>query len=509
MSSTEIQDPTATTAAPRTIDVEDPARGTTIRSIPVMDDDDVAALAARARAAQPAWAAAGFEARAEVFDRARRWLITHGDRVIDTISRETGKTYEDASLEQTVAVQSFAFWAKNAAKYLADERVSPGSPLLLGAKVIVRHEAVGLVGVVGPWNYPLVNAFCDCVPALMAGNAVILKPSEVTPLTALLVEEMMRDCGAPEGVFQVATGDGATGGAVVDVSDYIMFTGSTRTGRIVMERAAKTLTPVSLELGGKDAMIVCADADLDRAANAAAYYGMLNGGQVCISVERVYVEASVHDEFVAKVTAIVKALRQGTNEGPGTAEVGAVTFPPQLDIVRSHVEDAVAHGARVETGGSEGTAAGGGRFFQPTVLTGVDHGMRCMREETFGPTLPVMKVADVEEAIRMANDSDYGLQASVWTKDRAKGERIARRVEAGSVCVNDAILNYVAFGAPMGGWKTSGVGSRHGANGIRKYCRTQTIMIKRIAPRKDINMFPYTARKSKLLGRAVAMLYRR
>jgi len=501
---TEIVDVPTTTPS---IDVEDPARGRVIRSVPTLDADAVARLATRARAAQPAWAALGFGARAKVFDRARAWLMANDQRMIDTICQETGKTYEDAQLEVTVAAASFSFWAKTASKYLADEKVPSRSPLTLGKKVVVRYEPVGIVGVIGPWNYPLVNAFCDCVPALMAGNAVILKPSEVTPLTALLVLEMLEAAGMPADVFAVATGDGATGGAVVDVSDYVMFTGSTRTGRIVMERAAKTLTPVSLELGGKDPMIVCADADLDRAANAAAYYGLLNSGQVCISVERVYVEAAVHDEFVSKLVANVKELRQGASEGPGTVEVGALTFPPQLDLVEAHVDDAVKQGAKVETGGRRG--GGPGRFYEPTVLTNVDHSMRCMREETFGPTIPVMKVDDVEEAVRLANDSEYGLQASVWTKDLHKGDRIARRIEAGAVCVNDALMNYMAFGAPMGGWKTSGVGSRHGANGIRKYCRTQTILIARFTGKKDPAMFPYTARRTRLLGRVVKAIYGR
>jgi acyl-CoA reductase-like NAD-dependent aldehyde dehydrogenase len=490
-----------------TIDVEDPARGTTIGSIPVLDEKAVQRLADTARVAQPGWAALGFEGRARVFLAARRWIVRNGDRVIETISSETGKTYEDAQLELSVAAESFAFWAKHAAGYLADEHVPSRSLLTVGKKVTVRYEPVGLVGVIGPWNYPLVNAFCDCVPALMAGNAVVLKPSEVTPLTALLVLEMLEQCGMPAGVFAVATGDGATGGAVVDVADYVMFTGSTRTGRMVMERAAKTLTPVSLELGGKDPMIVCADADLDRAANAAAYYGLLNAGQVCISVERVYVEEPVHDAFVAKLTENVRALRQGVPAGPGSVEVGALTFPPQIEIVESHVKDAVEKGARVEVGGHRGP--GPGRFYEPTVLTGVTHEMRCMREETFGPTVPVMKVADVDEAVRMANDSEYGLQASVWTKDVAKGEAIARRVEAGAVCVNDALTNYAAFGAPMGGWKTSGVGSRHGANGIRKYCRTQTILSQRFAPKKDLNMYPYAPWRSRLLGRVVRLVHGR
>ena len=238
----------------------------------------------------------------------------------------------------------------------------------------------------------------------------------------------------------------------------IMFTGSTATGKKVMAKAAETLTPVSLELGGKDPMIVLADADVERAANAAVYYAMLNGGQTCVSVERVYVEAPVYDDFVAKVTEKARALRNDRSTGPATADVGSMTFPPQVDIVERHVRDAVDKGARVLVGGERGHEGQGGYWFEPTVLVDVDHTMECMREETFGPTLPIMKVADAEEAIRLANDSPYGLGASVFSKDVARGEAVARRIEAGAVCVNDAIVNYAALELPMGGAKASGHG---------------------------------------------------
>jgi acyl-CoA reductase-like NAD-dependent aldehyde dehydrogenase len=287
-----------------------------------------------------------------------------------------------------------------------------------------------------------------------------------------------------------------------------MFTGSTRTGKKIMERAAQTLTPVSLELGGKDPMIVLADADLDRASSAAAYYSMQNGGQTCISVERVYVEAPVYDAFVDQVTRKVAALRQGASTGPGTVDVGAVTFAPQLDIVSRHVEQAREAGARVLTGGAAHEDRG--RFYEPTVLVDVDHSMACMTEETFGPTVPIMKVADADEAVRLANDSEYGLAASVWTKDAARGEAVARRVEAGAVCVNDAQLNYLALELPMGGWKGSGMGSRHGAGGIRKYCRQQSLLVTRFAPPKaDLQFYPFRPGRTKLIGRAFKLVYGR
>jgi acyl-CoA reductase-like NAD-dependent aldehyde dehydrogenase len=490
------------------IPVENPATGETIATIPTLSASEVKELVRRARVAQPAWEALGFEERGRVLRRAQKWVTDNAERIIATIVSETGKTYEDAQLAEIMyAAAAFGFWAKEAPNFLADEPLKSANPLVKGKKLVVRYRPVGVVGVIGPWNFPLTNSFGDCIPALAAGNSVILKPSEVTPLTSLLMAEGLRASGLPEDVFQVATGDGATGAALIDEVDFVMFTGSTKTGKKVMERAAKTLTPVGLELGGKDPMIVLADADVERAANAAAYYSMNNGGQVCISIERVYVEAPVYDQFVARVTEKDRSLRQGRSAGPGSVDVGAVTFPPQLEIIDSHVRDAVAKGARVLTGGR--VAPGPGMFYEPTVLVDVDHTMSCMTEETFGPTLPIMKVENEEEALRLANDSPYGLQASVWTKDLRRGEALARRVEAGAVCVNDAQVNYTALELPMGGWKSSGLGTRHGAGGIRKYTQQQTLLVTRFAGKRDPHMFPYRKRTTQLLGKLTRLLYGR
>jgi acyl-CoA reductase-like NAD-dependent aldehyde dehydrogenase len=489
------------------IPVENPATGEIIATVPDLDAAAVHELAERARRVQPGWEAIGFEARGRILKRAQKWLMDNQDRVIDTIMSETGKTYEDAQLaEISYGAHAFGFWAKNAPKYLADEKISSSQLFVKGKKLIVRWRPLGVIGVIGPWNYPLTNSFGDCIPALAAGNAVILKPSEITPLTSLLMAECLEDCGMPPDVYQVATGRGETGRALIDEVDMIMFTGSTPTGKKVAKAAAERLIPASLELGGKDPMIVLRDADLDRAANSAVFYSMQNSGQTCISIERVYVEAPVYHEFVQKVTQKVAALRQDVPRGPGSAEVGSMTFPPQVDKVEEHVEDAVAKGAKVLVGGKRGD--GPGYFFQPTVLTEVDHTMEAMTDETFGPTLPIMKVEDAEEAIRMANDSIFGLGGSVFTKDLAKGEAVARRIKSGAVCVNDALINYTALELPMGGTKESGLGQRHGAGGIRKYCEPQTIAVSRSFPKRDIHMFPYTAKNTKRIGKVLKLVNR-
>jgi acyl-CoA reductase-like NAD-dependent aldehyde dehydrogenase len=499
---------TVTVTATRQIEVQNPATGQVIASVPAVSVDEVEGVVARARAAQPRWEALGFEGRGRILRRAQRWTIDNAERIAQTIVSENGKAYEDALLAEVgYAAAAFGHWAKHAPKYLADERIRSSSPFVMGRKLVVRYAPVGVAGVIGPWNYPLTNSFGDCIPALAAGNSCVLKPASLTPLTSLFMAEGLRECGMPEDVFIVLTGGGDAGAEMIDHVDYVMFTGSTEVGKKVMERASRTLTPVGLELGGKDPMLVLADADLERAANAAVHYSMQNGGQTCISVERVYVEEPVYDEFVSKVEQKMRGLRQGVPGGRGSVDIGAVTSQPQLELIDAHVRDAVSKGARALVGGRRGD--GPGDFYEPTLLVDVDHSMECMTEETFGPTLPVMKVRDADEAVRLANDSPYGLQASVWTKDTANGERLARMIEAGVVTVNDAQVNYVALELPMGGWKESGLGSRHGADGIRKYTKRQALLVTRFAPKRDLHMLPYKARTTKLLERLFRVVYGR
>ncbi|HWE60020.1 MAG TPA: aldehyde dehydrogenase family protein [Solirubrobacteraceae bacterium] len=493
-----------------TIAVENPATGEVITTVPVAGAAELSGIVSRARSAQVGWAELGFSGRAAVMVRAQRWMLDNAERVIGSVVQETGKAYEDAqATDFGYVVQSLGFWAKHAGEYLADEKAHYwGNPAVVGKKLVLRYEPMGVVGVIGPWNFPLVNGFGDCIPALMAGNGVVLKPSEITPLSSILMAEMFHECGMPDNVFQVVTGDGATGAALVETVDCIMFTGSTRTGRLVARAAAESLIPCHLELGGKDPMIVCADADVEKAATAAVYYSMNNSGQVCISVERVYVEEPIYDDFVRRVTEKVSKLRQGPPSGPGSVDVGAIIFPPQLETIDAHVRDAVEKGARALVGGHAHEDSGG-HFYAPTVLVDVDHTMDTMREETFGPVVPIMKVADIDEAVRLANDSPYGLQASVWTRDTPRGEQIARQLEVGAVCVNAAQINYFALNMPMGGWKSSGISSRHGIGGIRKYCRQQALLVSGFGPRRELFMFPYSARVTRLVQRLYRTMYGR
>jgi acyl-CoA reductase-like NAD-dependent aldehyde dehydrogenase len=480
------------------IEVHNPATGGLVASIPADSPETVAATAARVRANQAEWEALGIEGRYHWLGKLRDWILDNTERIADTMQAETGKVRGDTSTELIYLTDLINFYGSKASKFIGDEDVRPHSPLLASRKLRVQYRPYPVVGVISPWNFPMALALGDAIPALQAGAAVVVKPSEFTPLG---LDEAVRawkeEIGAPD-VFDCVHGTGEIGGALVDHVDFVQFTGSDRTGRKVMARAAETLTPVSLELGGKDPMIVLSDADLDRAANAAAWGGMFNSGQVCLSVERIYVEEPVYDEFVAKLTREVSGLRQGADGRSPSMEVGAMTSPNQTAIVEDQVDDALASGARALVGGKK--VDGPGDYFQPTVLVDVDHSMKVMRDETFGPVVGVMKVRDAEEALRLANDTRYGLAGSVFG-ERNRAERVARRIEAGAVNVNDVIVNYAAMDVPMGGWKESGIGFRHGEYGIKKYCRPESIVITRFAGKREPNWFPYTKTRRRLIGR--------
>lgn len=478
------------------ITVRNPADGSTAGSVPIDSPETVAAKARALREAQPEWEAMGADGRKAWLLTMQDWILDNADHLADVVQSETGKPRAEAALEPPLTADLLSYWANHARSFLADRNPAAHSPVMKVKRLTTVYRPFPVVGLIIPWNLPLLNIALDGIAPLAAGAAMLLKPSEVTPLSAVEFARGWTEIGAPA-VLALTTGYAETGAAVISNSDCVHFTGSTATGRKVAVACAERLIPCTLELGGKDPAIVLADADLDRAAAGITWGGMFNSGQACVSVERVYVEAPVYDQFVGKLTAEVARLRQGQDDDRYRFDVGAMATSAQRDIVTRHVADAVASGARVTTGGR---ATGVGTFFEPTVLADAAQSMTCMREETFGPTLPVVKVADEDEAIRLANDSPYGLSASVWTSDLQRGERVARRLEAGAVNINDVLSNGFNFGLPMAGWKHSGIGSRQGgADGILKYCRPQAITAPRLPTQKrEMLWFPYSRRKGRL-----------
>jgi acyl-CoA reductase-like NAD-dependent aldehyde dehydrogenase len=487
----------------RRLRLRSPATLEEIGEIEIHGADDVRAAVERARKAQPSWAEAGFEERGRVLRRAVQVLLARQDEFVATIARETGKPeFEALAAEIVAACDALEFWAKRARKLLA-ERTVP-LHLMKSKQLRLVYRPLGVVGIITPWNFPFLLALNPAAQALMAGNAVVLKPSEVTPHAGRLVEELFRAAGLPEGVLQCLTGDAETGAALVEADvDKISFTGSVRTGRRVAEVCGRRLIPCTLELGGKDPMVVCADADLERAAAGAVYGAFANAGQVCVSTERVYVVDAVADGFLRRVVELTGRLRQGTG---GEADVGPLIWPHQLEVVERHVEDARQRGARVLTGGRRNPDYPG-LFYEPTVLTDVDHQMLVMREETFGPLMPVMRVRDEAEALRLANDSSYGLNASVWTRDRRRGLELARQIQSGCAVVNDCMITYGIPESPFGGVRESGLGRVNGEQGLKGYCTVQSIVVDRFGSRSEPIWFPYDARKARRLRRVMRWVW--
>ena len=457
-----------------TASILNPATGAVAGTVRWTDPADVARLTAGLRQSQREWEARGAAGRAKVLARYAVWLGEHRQEIESLLIEETGKSATDAAQEVPLLIMIASYYIKTMEKALAPETRPASLPFLAIKKVTVHYRPRPIVGIIAPWNYPVANLLMDGIAALAAGCAVLLKPSERTPLTAELLLRGWTDSGAPE-VMAIVQGAREAVEAVVDVSDYIQFTGSSATGAKVMERAGRRLTPVSLELGGKDPMIVLEDADVELAAHAAVWGAMFNAGQTCVSVERVYVLEPVYDEFVNAVVRDVQELKMGAGDG---YDFGAQIDQSQVAVTERHVADALAKGAKAVTGGER--APGPGSFYLPTVLIGVDHSMACMTEETFGPTLPIMKVSTVAEAVRLSNDSPYGLSASVFSRDVERAKDVALELDCGAVNVNDVITNLMCTTAPMGGWKTSGIGARFGgADGVRKFCRQETVVVPR------------------------------
>ncbi|HEX7089012.1 MAG TPA: aldehyde dehydrogenase family protein [Longimicrobiales bacterium] len=452
-----------------------PATGEVLGRVPVLGAAEVRVLVSRARAAQPAWAAAGFRARGRHLDRYRRVMAAHADELAELSCSETGKLRFEALLGDVLPTCDLARWyVRRAAKVLGRRRVPSG--WLVTKRCYQVREPYGVIGVISPWNFPVLNTMRAVLAGLAAGNTVVLKPSEYSPLTALRLQELAEEAGLPADVFLVATGDGTTGAALIEAGvDKVSFTGSVESGRRVARLAAERLVPVTLELGGKDALIVLADADVERAAHTAVAGAFLNAGQVCISVERAYVEAPVYDRFLEHVVRAAAALEVGS-DGVGGGAVGAITTKAQMERLARQIRDAVERGARVLVGGRR--LEGRGRYFLPTVLADVDHSMAVMREETFGPVLPVMKVRDAEEALRLANDSPYALGASIFGA-RRRAERLAPELRSGMICVNDVMVNGLVPGLPFGGAGTSGYGRVCGDDGLLEMSRPRAFVFDR------------------------------
>jgi len=484
----------------REIVSSDPATGQEIGRASLFSAAEVKQAVARARAAQPAWAKLPFRDRGRVILKARALMLDARDEVALLVSRETGKPVAEAlSMEIVPTLDTMHYFAHAAEDLLRPQKIDIGQYGLMGRSSRLVFKPLGVVGIISPWNFPLATPADEIVMALMAGNAVVLKPSEMTPLIALKIGELFRRAGLPKGLLEIVTGDGSTGAAVIDARvDKIMFTGSVATGKRVAEAAAKYLTPVVLELGGKDPMIVLDDADIENAARGAVWGAFANSGQACASVERCYVQESVAARFIELVVKETRALKQGLGTDEDT-DVGAMTNERQRTIVEEHVSDAVQRGATVLTGGRRG-AKPEGFFYEPTVIADVDHSMTIMRDETFGPVLPIMTFQTDDEAIALANDSVFGLTASVWTTNIARGRRLAERIEAGTVMVNEVVYTHGIAQTPWGGVKDSGYGRTHGRMGLLELVTPTHIHVNRVTFLPDLWWFRYDPSATKLFG---------
>lgn len=452
----------------------------------------------RARGAQAQWAALSVKERCARVGRFRDLVVARAEELCALISAETGKTRAEAlSMEVMLIADLATYFVKRAPRILAPEPIS--LHLLKNRASYLHYVPRGVVGIISPWNFPFGIATGEVVMALIAGNGVVLKPSEVTPLIALKTKELYDASGLPTELFHVVPGRGAAGAALIDSGiEYCVFTGSTATGKKVAAACGERLIPCTLELGGKAPAIVCADADIDRTARALVWGAFANQGQVCVSVERVYAHQSVHDELVQKIVENVEKLRPGV-------DTGSMTWERQTEIVEERVQSALSQGAKLRAGGKR---RGQGLAFAPTVLSDCRQDMDVMRKEIFGPVMPIMKVRDEEEAVTLANDSSLGLMAYVFTADKKKGQRLAEKIESGTTMVNDCLLTYGAPETPWGGVKQSGIGVTHSQKGLRDLCQTRHVNYDRISLKKELWWYPYSDKVYKQTLKMMRWIFR-
>jgi acyl-CoA reductase-like NAD-dependent aldehyde dehydrogenase len=494
------------------IECYEPATRKVLGEVEITPPEALPAVIARARKAQERWVKASFAERKRVLGGILDHVLKHADELCDVVARDSGKTRHNAMLGEVWPVVEKARWTiANGEKYLTPERV--GSGFFVHKRARIEYQPLGVIGIIAPWNYPLQNILGPTIPALMAGNAVVVKVSEWVAWSSQrfqrIFDEVLKQAGLPLDLVQIINGYGKTGAALVSGGvDKIIFTGSLENGKRVLAEAAKTLTPVVLELGGKDPLIVCDDADLEQAVHAALTGSFINCGQNCLASERTLLFGSIYDQFAARVGQLARDLRQGEPLGTATVDCGAIVSPLQLELIEDQVQDALARGAKLLAGGKR-VLSERGQYFAPTVLGDVTEDMRIAQEETFGPIMLLMRVRDEDDAIRVANGTAFGLGATVCTKDPARAKRLTERLVVGQVSVNDFGLTYMAMDLPFGGVRGSGFGRLNGREGLRACTNVKAVLDDRFPIHAPAKVFPVGDNTTDVAREVLRVLYQR